>query len=167
MEPVGDVSHQAQNRVCAEKALRQRQSPVSGVIQRPLQPLGACGHGGVHSVGHQIAGKGTDALRAHGIAFVGHGGGADLVFLKGFLQLPVVLQKAQVARKAIAALGNGGQNVQHPAVKLSGIGLAAHGKAPVESKRGGEHPVHLVNLPAVALEKVHEAGLGAGGAPTA
>ena len=167
MESVGDVLGKAQNGIGAEEALRQTDPPVGGVVQGPLQPLGGGGHGGIQGIRHQIPGQGADALAAHGIALVGHSGGTDLILFEGLFHLPVMLQQADVVCHPVAALGDGGQNIQDPAVQLPGIGLAADGKALVKAKVPGDHFVHLVDLGAVSVEEVHEAGLGAGGAPAA
>ena len=78
-----------------------------------------------------------------------------------------MLQQADVVCHAVAALGDGTQAIQNAAVHLPGIGLAADGEALVEAELGADLAVHLVDLLAVALEQVHEAGLGAGGAPAA
>ena len=48
-------------------------------IRDRLQPLDGGGHGGVHSVRHQVAAERANPLGPHGIALVGHGGGADPV----------------------------------------------------------------------------------------
>ena len=78
-----------------------------------------------------------------------------------------MLEQADVVCHAVAALGDGGQAVQDAAVHLAGIGLAADGEALVKAELGADLAVHLVDLFAVALKQVHEAGLGAGGAPAA
>ena len=78
-----------------------------------------------------------------------------------------MLQEPEVIGHAVGALGDGGQYIQNPAVGFPGIGLAADGKALVKAELGGNLAVHLVDLGAVALKEVHEAGLGAGGAPAA
>ena len=161
------VLAQPQDGVGAEESLRQGDAAVGGVVQRALQPLGGGGHRGVHGIGHEVAAQGADALAAHGVAFVGHGGGADLAVLKGLLQLAVVLQQADVSGHAIGALGDGAEAAQDAAVHLAGVGLAAHGEALRKAELGGDAAVHLVDLLLVAVEEIHEAGLGAGGATAA
>ena len=161
------VLHQAQDGVGAEEALGQRNAAVGGIVQRPLHPLDGGGHGSVEGVGHEIAGQRADALRAHGIALVGHGGGTDLGALKGLFHLTVVLEEAHVVGKTAAALGDGGQHVEDAAVELAGIGLTGDREAAVEAELGGDHAVHLVDAGLVALEEIQEAGLGARGAPAA
>ena len=89
------------------------------------------------------------------------------MLLEGLLQLTVVLQQADVVGHAVDALGYGGQAVQDPGVHLPGIGLAADGEAGVKAELGGNAAVHLVDLCLVPVKQVHEAGLGAGGAPAA
>ena len=166
-DAVGDVLHQPQDGVAAQKALGQGDAAVGGIIQSALHPLDGGGHGGVHGIGHEIPGQGADALGAHGVALVGHGGGAHLLVLEGLFQLAVMLQQAHIVGEAVAALGDGGQHVENAAVELAGIGLAGHREDALKAELGGDHPVHLVDLALVSLKQVQEAGLGAGGAPAA
>ena len=160
-QPVRDVLGQTQNRVGAEKPLRHGDTAVGAVVQRPLQPLHAGRHRRVRGVRHQVTRQRADALAAHGVALIGHRGGADLAVLEGLLELTVVLQQADVVCHAVQALGDGGQGVQDAAVHLAGVGLAADVIAAVEAEGGGEAAVHLVDLRAVAVEEVEEAGLRA------
>ena len=78
-----------------------------------------------------------------------------------------MLQQADVVGHAIGALGDGTETAQNPAVHLPGIGLAAHREALGKAELGGDAAVHLVDLLLVAVKEIHEAGLGAGGAPAA
>ena len=78
-----------------------------------------------------------------------------------------MLQEPDVVGHAVGALGNGGQHVQNPAVGFSGISLAADGEAFFKAEGGGDPAVHLVDLRAVAVKEVHEAGLSAGRAAAA
>ena len=78
-----------------------------------------------------------------------------------------MLQEPEVIGHAVSTLGNGGQHIQNAAVGLSGIGLAADGEAALKAEGGGDPAVHLVDFRPVALKEIHEAGLGAGGAPAA
>ena len=78
-----------------------------------------------------------------------------------------MLQQTDVVCHPIAALGNGRQAVQDPAVQLPGIGLAADGEALFKAEVMADHPVHLVDPGGITVKKIQEAGLGAGGAPAA
>ena len=167
VQPVGHVLAQPQHRIGAEEALRQGNAAVGGVVQRPFQPLNGGGHGGVGGVGHQIAAEGADPLGTHGVPFVGHGAGADLILLKRLFHLTVMLQEPEVVGHAVGALGDGGQHIQNPAVGFPGIGLAADGEAALKAEGGGDPAVHLVDFRPVALKEIHEAGLGAGSSPAA
>ena len=89
------------------------------------------------------------------------------MLLERLLNLPVVLQQADVARHAVRALTDGAQAAENPAVDLARIRLAADGEAPFKAETRGDAAVHLVDLPAVALEKIHKARLGAGRAAAA
>ena len=167
MEPIGHILAKTQDGIGAEKALRHGDAAVGRIVQRPLQPLGCCSHWCVHGIRHQVTGKGTNALAAHGIALIGHGRGADLILLKGFFHLSVMLQKPNVICHAIAALGNGGKHIQDPAVQLSGIGLTADREASFKSEVCADHPVHFIDLPGIAAKQLHKAGLCSGGTPAA
>ena len=166
-QAVCNVLGQAQNGVGAQKALGHGQAAVGRVVQGALHPLDGGSHGSIHGVGHEIAAQGADALTAHGVALIGHGRRADLVLLKGLLQLTVVLQQADVVGHAVDALSHRRQAVQNPGIYLPGVGLAADGEAGVKAEPGSDAAVHLVNLCLIALKEIHEAGLGAGGAPAA
>ena len=78
-----------------------------------------------------------------------------------------MLQETNIVCHAVAALADGGQYVKDPAVQLPGVGLAADGEALAKTEISADHPVHLVNFGGIPVIKVHEAGLGAGGAPAA
>ena len=167
VQAVGNILRQAQNGIGAEESLGHGDPAVGRIVQGPLQPLDGSRHGGVHGVRHQVPGQRADSLAAHGVTLVSHGRRANLAAFKGFFHLPVVLQQADIICHPVAALGNGGQAVENPAVQLSGIGLAADIKAAFKSESGADAPVHLVNLLPVAVEQFQEAGFGAGGAPAA
>ena len=78
-----------------------------------------------------------------------------------------MLKQTDVVRHAVGALREGGEDVQDAAVGLARVGLAADGEAAVEAELCGDAVVHLVDLRAVAVKEVHEAGLGAGRAAAA
>ena len=161
------VLAQPQYCVDAQKALRHGDAPVGRVVQRSLQPLDGSGHRRVHSVGYHIAAERADAFTPHGIALIGHGGRADLIRLEGFLQLPVMLQKADIVSHAIGALGDAAETAEDAAVRLPGIGLSAYREAGGKAELRRDAAVHLVDLCLIAVKQVHEAGLCARGAPAA
>ena len=167
VQAVGDVPGKAQNGIGAQEPLRHGDAAVGGVVQRALHPLYTGRHGGVHGVGHQVAAQRANALAAHGVALVGHGGGTDLVLLKRLLNLTVVLEKADVIGHAVKALGDGGEDIQNTAVHLAGVGLATDAAAAFKAERCAELAVELRDLLLIALEQLHKACLGAGGAPGA
>ena len=78
-----------------------------------------------------------------------------------------MLKQTDVVRHAVGALREGGEDVQDAAVGLARVGLAADGEAAVKAELCGDAAVHLVDLRAVAVKEVHEAGLGAGRAAAA
>ena len=161
------LRHCTQRRVAGKERLREGDAAVGRIVQRTLEPLHGGGHGRVDGVGHQIAAERADALAPHGIALVGHGGRADLAFAEGFLHLPVVLEQADIGRKAVRALRDGGERRKDAAVELARIRLPAHGVAAVKAERGGEAAVHLIHLSPVAPEQLEKARLRAGRPPAA
>ena len=72
LEAVCDVETQIEHAVDREKAFRDGKSLVGGIVQGSLKPLGARSDRRIEHVDHHIAGKGADALAAHGISLVGH-----------------------------------------------------------------------------------------------
>ena len=162
-----DVVCQMQNRIRAEEGLRHGETAVGRVIQGALQPLGGGGERCVHRFCHQVTGEGADPLAAHGVALVGHGGRTDLAVLKGLFQLAVMLQEADVLGHAVTALGNGTQGIQDTGIGLAGVGLATDREAGGKTEFFGQHFVHPVDLPAVAVEQIQKTRLGPGGAAAA
>ena len=163
----GDVGVEFQHRVRGQKGFRQREAAVGAVVQRALEPLGGGGHLRVLRQRHHVAGKGADALRAHGIALVGHGRGADLALLKRLFHLAEGLQQPQILRELVGALGDAGERAEHAAVQFARIGLAGNGKALLHAHLAGDAPFQLVHLFAVAVEELHKALLRAGRAAVA
>ena len=163
-QTVADVQQNVQNGIGRQEALGHGHALVGGVIQRALEPLGAGGEGRVQHVHHQIAGQGADALTPHGVALVRHGGGTDLVLLKGLFHLLEVGQQTDIGGHLHGALGNAGQGAQHLIIHLAAVGLAADGHHLVKAHLGGDVRLHGLDLLLVALKQLHKAGLGAGGA---
>ena len=160
---VGHVAVQVQDAVDRQKRFGNAQSLVRGIIERTLEPLGGGCDGGVQAVDDHIARQRRNALAAHRVALVRHGGGTDLPLLKGLLDLLHMLQKADVVRELGRALRDPAQNRQNLAVELSGIRLAGNGKA-------GGIPHLLRNLAVerlyaliIAVKQLQKAGLRAGG----
>ena len=120
---------------------------------------------GLHRVHHHVAGQGADTLAAHGVALVGHGGGADLVLFKGLLHLLQVAEQAHVGGKLAGGLGNAGQGGQHACSPSSGN---RSGRRP---GRTASKPISRAIFRSSSLtfswspsNSSRKAGLGAGGA---
>ena len=96
MQAVRHALAQAQHRVGAEEALRQRDAAVGRVVERALKPLGAGRDGGILQVADDVARQGGDALAAHGVALIGHGRRADLMLLERLFYLFHVLEQTDV-----------------------------------------------------------------------
>ena len=161
-KPIGHILRKAKNCITAKEAFRERNAAVCRIVQRSFQPLRRCGHRCVHGIRHQVACKGADPLAAHGITLVGHGRRTDLILLKGFFYLTVVLQKPDVVCHAVAALCHRGKRVQDTTIHFAGIGLTCHVKAFVKAEICCDHAVHLVDFRCIAFKQIHKAGFGSG-----
>ena len=159
----GHVAVDVQDGVHRQEGLGDGDALVGGVVQGALKPLGGGGDGGVARVHDDVPGQGADALAAHGVALIGHGGGPDLVLLKGLLHLLQVAQQAHVGGKLAGGLGDAGQDGQDAVVHLPGVGLAAHRHHAVKAHLRGDFPLQLLHLLVVAVKQLQEGGLGAGG----
>ena len=126
--PGGDVGREHQDGVGAEEGLGQCEAAVGAVVERALEPLAG---GGMGAVGLQRDDEPRDAgdpLRAHGVALVRHGAGADLLRFERLEQLAFMLQQAQVAGHLRRRLRDATQTVEHHAVDLARIRLARDGE---------------------------------------
>ena len=158
----GDVDDEVQNRIGAEEGLRDAQAAVGRVIQRTLQPLGRGGDGGVLHVADEIARKRADPLGAHRVALVGHGRGADLMRLKGLVDLLEVAQKPDIGGEFRRALRDAGEHLQHGEVRLAGIGLAGNGLAGGKAQLLRDHRLEPFGLFRVTVEQGEKARRRAG-----
>ena len=159
----GHVQVDVQDGVHSQEGLWHRQALVGGIIQGALEPLGRGGDSGVARVHHDVTGQGADTLAAHGVALVGHGGGADLVLFKGLLHLLQVAEQPHVGGKLAGGLSDAGQGGHHVVVHLPGIGLAAHRDHGVKAHLTGYLPLQLLDLLVIPLEQLQEGCLGTGG----
>ena len=152
----GHVFIEVQDGIHRQEGLADGDALVGRVVQGALEPLQGGGHGGVHAVGNDVAGQGADALAAHGVALIRHGGGTHLMGLEGLFDLLHVAQQAQVGGKLVGRLSR---------VCLAGIGLAGDRLDLVRIKAHlcGNLPVQFPDLVPVAAKQLQEAGLGAGG----
>ena len=78
-----------------------------------------------------------------------------------------MLQQAEIVRHAVAALGDGAETGENPAVQLAGIGLAADIEHAVKAEAPHEAAVQLLHLSVIPVEQLQQAGLRAGGAAAA
>ena len=163
-QAVGHVGPDVEDGVHRQEGLGYAEALVGGVVQGALKPLAGGGNRGVDRVGHNVPGQGADALAAHGVALVGHGGGTDLVLLKGLLHLLQVAEQPQVGGELAGGLGDAGQGGNHLIVHLPGVGLAGHGGGGLKAHLSGDLLVQLTALGVVAVEELQEGGLSAGGA---
>ena len=159
-----DVFVEHQYPVHCQKRFGDGDAFVRAVVQRPLHPLGARGHGGIEGVDQHIAPQRADALRAHGVALVGHGGGAHLAGFEGFVHQLHVGHQAHVGGEFHGGLGDAAQYIQNEAVHFAAVSLAAHVTGGFKAAFLGDQFFELSDLVLVAAEQAQKAGAGAGGA---
>ncbi len=157
--PPGHVLEQDQDRVGREEGLGHGDALVGGVVEAPLEPLRRGGHRRVERERDDVARERADALRAHRVALVGHGGRADLAGLERLFELAVVLQQAQVGADLVRRLREARERVHDRVVLLARIGLARDELPPRETGAPREGGVELLDLRGVAVEEQQEGGL--------
>ncbi len=116
-----------QNRVGGEKRLRQRQPAVGGIVKGALKPLGGMGQVAVLRQADKETRQRAYAFRSHGIALIRHGGGADLLFFKRFLDFPAVGEEADVGGEFGGAFADAGEDGKDLRIEFAGIGLSGDG----------------------------------------
>ena len=137
-QAAGHVLVEDQNRVDGEEGLRDREAAVGGVVERALHPLRGVGFVGVRGEAHGEAGEAADAFGAHGVALVGHRGGADLVGFEGLFDFFAVGEDAEIGRGFVAARGDAGEGVEDLGVDLARVGLAGDGVGAGEAHLFGD-----------------------------
>ena len=80
-----------------------------GVGAGGLEPVGGGGEGGEEGGGQGGAGECASAFAAEGVAFVGHGGTADVRAVEGLFDLFEVLEQAQVGGEFVDGLAEPGE----------------------------------------------------------
>jgi hypothetical protein len=80
-ETLHDVLKRAEDNVGREEGLRNRDTTVRRVIERPLKPLNRVGHKRVLLEDHEVAGERADALRAHGVLWAPHDNEESAMYL--------------------------------------------------------------------------------------
>ena len=157
-----DIGAERQNGVAGEKRLGQRKTAVRRIVERALEPLRHGGVGGVGGEIHNVPAERAHALAAHGVALIGHRGGADLLGLKRLVQLAQVREKAHIRRHLGGALRNAGENVHHERIELARIGLSGDGDAVGNAHLFRDLLLEREHLFRVAAEESEKARRGAG-----
>ena len=103
-----DGVHEVEGAVQGEEGFGEGEASVGGVVEGAFEPLGGGGVVGVSDEVHDEAGEAADALALHGVAFVGHGGGTDLVFAEGFVDFFSVGEESDVGGDFVEDRGDGG-----------------------------------------------------------
>ena len=65
-----------------------------------------------------------------------------------------MLQQAEIIRHTVAALGDGAEAGENPAVQLSGIGLSADIEEPLKPESFPQQPVQLLAFSMIPVKKL-------------
>ena len=142
--------------------MRNGESTVGAVVQGAFHPLSRDRHRGTRLEAHDESRERADAFATHGVAFIGHGARTDLVLFKGFFQLFLMSEDAQVGREFVSALGDAREGVENLSVEFARIGLTGDGERLVESDFFADFLFELSDFRVVAVEELEETRLGAG-----
>ncbi len=164
-----DVNQQVQDAVDRQERLGQGQPTGTGIIECSLQPLLGSGHvRRLRQTDHE-ARQATDPFASHRVALVRHRGGADLVFLKWFLDLFSVGQQPDIGGELLRRRRDRSQAGCDQPVEDARIGLAGDRESLVRvpSHLLRDQPVELfdffVSVGCIAAEQRQERGLRPGG----
>ena len=160
----GDVQRDGEDDVRGQEGLGEHDSPNGAVVERAFEPLAGVRLRQVVGESHHVARERADSFAAHGVAFVGHGGGADLVLAERFLHLLQVGEETDVARHLVERRGDAGERGEDVVVGLARVGLSAHGDGLLEAHQLAHAAVQRHHLLLVAVEQLHERGLRPRGA---
>ena len=163
-EAAGNVVVDQRDRVRAEEGLGDGDAAVGGVVERALEPLRGRGERGIERVDDDVARQRVDALGAHGVALVRHGGRSDLLFFQRLLDLAQVLQQAHVVRELRRRLGEARQRRGDLRVDLARVRLPAHRIRALDADLLRDELLEAVDFRFVAFEQTEERGLRPRGA---
>lgn len=119
-----EVREEIEDGVRAEEGFGDGEAAVGGVVEGPFEPLGGGCVGAVLREGEDEAGDAADPLGVDGVPFVGHGGGADLVFAEGFFEFFFMGKEADVGGHFMGAGGERSESAEDGEVEFARVGLA-------------------------------------------
>ena len=165
-ETLCHISQDAQSCVGRQKSLGQSQSPVGRIVKGPFEPLGG---GRLVRVWHQVHHKScqtTGPLASHGVAFVGHGGRANLLLGDGFFDFSSTREQTNIGGPLVAGGSDDAQRAENLRVHQPWVRLPSHrvqlfGR---ESHAFGHELFQLVHFVVITIKQREERCLGAGGA---
>ncbi len=164
-QALGDVLQRREHDVRGQEGFRERDAAVRAVVERALEPLHAGRVQGVLLEDHQVACETADALGAHRVALVRHGGRADLRGLEGLLDFLCaradvsarevdedagtdleVGEEAQVGGELVCGRTEAGQGRENVDVDFARVRLGRHGVRIGEAGQSGDPAVELLDL---------------------
>ena len=163
-ESVGDVAIEDEAGIGGEEGLWEGESADGAVVERAFEPLGGEGVVDAGLLAGDEACERAHAFAPHGVAFVGHGGGADLGFFEGFFDFLLVLEDPDVVSGFVAGLSDPIEEAHDLRIGFAGVGLSGDSVSGGEAHAFGDHAVELFDFGMITVEEGEEGGLGAGGA---
>lgn len=146
----------------AEEGLRKDKTSVGAIVERAFEPLDRGGHHGAGLEAHHKPADAADAFAAHGVSFVGHGGGADLFGFEGFFEFFAMREEADIGGDFMEAGGDSAEAIEDLGIDFSGVGLAGNGVAGGEAHALGDAGFEFSDFGVITLKELEEAGLGTG-----
>eukprot|EP00123_Amoebidium_parasiticum_P016962 comp23659_c0_seq1/m.40437 comp23659_c0_seq1/g.40437 ORF comp23659_c0_seq1/g.40437 comp23659_c0_seq1/m.40437 type:complete len:308 (+) comp23659_c0_seq1:179-1102(+) len=150
--------------VGSKEGLRQGNAPDGTVVKGALHPLHGRSLRGIGYKCHQVPGQTADALRAHGVALVGHSRRADLILLEGLLNLLEGRKQADVGGNLMHGGTQAAQHRQDVVVDLAAVGLPSDDVGTLKPGHLRHQTVKLLNLVMITVEQLQKRGLCACGA---
>ena len=166
IEAGGDVVEEVEGAVEGEEGFGEGEPAIGGVVECAFEPLGGAGVVGVLGEGDDESAQACGAFAAHGVSFVGHGGGADLGVCEGFVEFLAVGHESDVVADFVDDGGDRGAVCKDEGVDDARVGLSGQFKAHrgIEAEFADDEFIEVFDLGGVALEEFEEGGLRAGGA---
>jgi len=137
-QAAGDVDDDLEAAIDGEEGFGDAEALVGGIIERALEPL--LGGGLKRRTGERDdeARQAGGALAAHGVAFVGHGAGADLLGFERFFHLLHAGEEADIVGEAVHAGGCASESADDGCIDFARVGLAGDGEGFSEAEALGD-----------------------------
>ncbi len=163
-ESAGGVDEDVEDGVGGEEGFGDDDALVGGVVESAFEDLFGGGLEGITDEVHEETGEAGDALGEDGVAFVGHGAGADLLFFEGLVDLFEGGEHADVECHFVGGGGECCEGGDDLGIDDTGVGLAGDGVNACEAEAFRDGELEFFDFFVIAFEELEEGGLGTGGA---